>query len=43
MSWRDATGSALAASGLAVRDGAEGLELVRPEVVPALTLRAMIW
>jgi hypothetical protein len=29
MSWRDATATALAASGLAVRDGAAGLELVR--------------
>jgi hypothetical protein len=40
VSWRDATGSALAASGLAVRDGAAGLELVRPEAVPALALAA---
>jgi len=38
MSWRDATASALTASGLAVRDGADGLELVRPDMVPALTL-----
>ncbi|MDB5540128.1 MAG: hypothetical protein JWQ89_1855 [Devosia sp.] len=35
VSWRDATGSALAAAGLSVRDGAEGLELVRPGAVAA--------
>ncbi|WP_423068486.1 baseplate multidomain protein megatron [Devosia sp. CN2-171] len=38
VSWRDATGSALAAAGLSVRDGIEGLELVRPDVVPAVTV-----
>ncbi|MGV3490136.1 MAG: baseplate multidomain protein megatron [Devosia sp.] len=38
MSWRDATGSALAASGLAMRDGVAGLELVRPDAIAAVTL-----
>lgn len=35
VSWREATGSALAAAGLSVRDGADGLELVRPGAVAA--------
>jgi hypothetical protein len=35
VSWRDATGSALAAAGLSVRDGADGLQLVRPGAVAA--------
>lgn len=38
VSWRDATASALSAAGLSVRDGAEGLELVRPDLVPAVTV-----
>jgi len=38
VSWRDATGSALAAVGLSVRDGVEGLELVRPDVIAAVTV-----
>ncbi len=38
MSWREATGSALAATGLSVRDGAAGLELVRPEALAAVTV-----
>jgi hypothetical protein len=40
VSWRDATGSALAAAGLSVRDGAAGLELVRPDVIAAVTVSA---
>lgn len=38
VSWRDATASALAAAGLSVRDGPEGLELVRPDAVAAVTV-----
>lgn len=38
VSWRDATASALAAAGLSVRDGADGLELVRPDLAPAVTV-----
>ncbi|MDC9823833.1 phage tail protein [Devosia sp. ZB163] len=38
VSWRDATAPALAAAGLSVRDGADGLELVGPDLLPAVVL-----